>query len=54
MERSTRTVFAYNLNLRGSEFDVLEFFSKAGAPAGVGMGGWRGVGVGGERACMLW
>ena len=30
MERSTRTVFAYNINLRADERDVFEFFSKAG------------------------
>lgn len=30
MERDTRTVFAYNLNLKADERDIYEFFSRAG------------------------
>lgn len=30
MERSTRTVFAYNLSLKADERQVFEFFSQAG------------------------
>lgn len=30
MERSTRTVFAYNLSLKADERDIFEFFSVAG------------------------
>ncbi|CAD7700816.1 unnamed protein product [Ostreobium quekettii] len=30
LERDTRTIFAYNLNLRADERDIFDFFSKAG------------------------
>lgn len=30
LDRDTRTVFAYNLNLKAEERDLFEFFSKAG------------------------
>ncbi len=30
LERDTRTVFAYNLNLKAGEREVFEFFSRAG------------------------
>lgn len=30
MERDTRTIFAYNLNLKADERDLFDFFSKAG------------------------
>jgi RNA recognition motif-containing protein len=30
LDRDTRTVFAYNLNLKADERDLFEFFSQAG------------------------
>lgn len=30
LDRDTRTVFAYNLNLKADEKDIFEFFSRAG------------------------
>jgi len=30
LERDTRTVFAYNLNTKATDFDIFDFFSKAG------------------------
>lgn len=30
LERDTRTIFAYNLNLKAEDRDIYEFFSKAG------------------------
>jgi RNA-binding protein 39 len=30
LERATRTVFAFNLNIKADERDIFEFFSKAG------------------------
>lgn len=30
LDRDTRTVFAYNLNLKAEERDLFEFFSRAG------------------------
>jgi RNA-binding protein 39 len=39
LERATRTVFAFNLNIKADERDIFEFFAKAGevraAPIGV-------------------
>ena len=30
LEKDTRTIFAYNLNLKADERDLFDFFSKAG------------------------
>jgi RNA recognition motif-containing protein len=30
LERATRTVFAFNLNIKADERDIFEFFAKAG------------------------
>jgi RNA-binding protein 39 len=30
LERATRTVFAYNINVKADERDIYEFFTKAG------------------------
>lgn len=37
LDRDTRTVFAYNLNLKAEERDLFEFFSQAGEVADVKM-----------------
>ena len=34
LDRDTRTVFAYNLNLKADEKDIFEFFSRAGTVRG--------------------
>lgn len=40
LERATRTVFAFNINIKADERDIFTFFSKAGE---VGLG-FRGIG----------
>lgn len=37
LERATRTVFAFNLNIKADERDIWEFFSKVGAAKDGGM-----------------
>ena len=37
LDRDTRTVFAYNLNLKADERDLFEFFSQAGEVRTVGL-----------------
>jgi RNA-binding protein 39 len=34
LERATRTVFAYNLNIKADERDIFEFFSQVGSLIG--------------------
>ena len=34
LDRDTRTVFAYNLNLKADERDLFDFFSQAGEVRG--------------------
>lgn len=53
LERATRTVFAYNINIKADERDIYEFFSKAGEVSwdlclgligwGLGGAGWLGL-----------
>lgn len=51
LERATRTVFAFNINIKADERDIFTFFSKAGEVrwggslvGGAVVGGWVGGG----------
>lgn len=49
LERATRTVFAFNLNIKADERDIYDFFSKAGQVS-LGETG-RGWGASGHIIC---
>jgi hypothetical protein len=42
LERATRTVFAFNINIKADERDIFTFFSKAGT-VGLGFRGFWGI-----------
>jgi RNA-binding protein 39 len=35
LERATRTVFVYNLNIAAEDYHIADFFSTVGGPAGL-------------------